>query len=135
MATYLQSLKTYWANNSTLTAAIPANRVYLGFVPASRTTFPYASFNVIASVPEWTTGNPYVERTTFTIDVFHTNLATLDTLMATIAGQFDWKSIDSDTMSCIREGLLIIAEDNDAKTEQVYHGILTYDWTRNQSRS
>jgi hypothetical protein len=127
----LAELHSYWAGNSTLNTALPATKVYTGLVPEA-TAFPYAVVVPINMVPTFTTGQGYVETFGFQISVFDTNPDNVDALADTIAGQFDYKTISSQTISCERINGPVFVVDPDT-TMKVYHALLEYRLNENKT--
>lgn len=130
----LSALFTYWSSTSSLVNAVPSSRVYLGVAPASRATYPYATITPIASIPTYTTGDPYIEEFTFQIDLWHTSAASLDAVTTTVNAAFDRIYITDDTVGVMRAGGFPVRyEPGDDKTTPVYRSQLVYAWMRNKS--
>lgn len=133
---YLTEIKSFWSGNSTLTNTIPATRFFVDVIPERNArTFPYATITVLGAKPTWLTASAYIETVTFTVDVFHTSAASLDTAMTTIAGQFESQSISAATIYNLRQDSRVYAEQDDPKPTTIYHGIITIEWAANRTRS
>jgi hypothetical protein len=131
--TILADIQTYWANNSTLNAAVPATSVYLLQVPTTfLDAFPYGTITPIACVPTPTTGTGYVETFSFQISLWHSDANTLDTLANTVTGQFDYQAVVPSIVSCERSGGPVIHIDN-SNPKLAFMAVVTYDLRVNKS--
>jgi hypothetical protein len=123
-----QILKTYWAGNSTLTAALPAASLWFLTVPKSPApAFPYAVVTPIGSPrPAYLVRSPNVEYQPYQISVFHTNLNALNVIVDAIRSQLDWAALDPQTTYNRFESENTIPEPEQLGTSPVYHKALTY---------
>jgi hypothetical protein len=133
MATFLADLMAYYSGNSTLTAAVPFSKVWTGLVP-EKTAFPYIVFTPIASVPTNVTNGQggYWETFTFQISIFDTDPDNVESVAATVAAQFDYRTISASCISCERTNGPVFIVDQ-ATPELVYHAWLQFDYRRNQT--
>ena len=129
----LSEIQTYWAGNSTLTAAVPAGKVY-SVRQATGSTLPFVVLLEVSSVPTFLTGSAYWETTTIQFSVFASTLAAAESIADTIEAQFDYKAISAANISCERGNRSTIVEEK-PDSERVYHVMLEYDWNRNRSLS
>lgn len=126
---FLSDLTTYWNGNSTLTGVLPASKVYTGLVPEG-TAFPYAVITPISLNPNPTTGAGYYGTFHFQISIYHTSLATLESIANTVVGQFDYRSISAATISVERLNGPVVYVDQDTPA-RVYHCMIEYNWLKN----
>lgn len=126
----LSALKTYWSNNSTLNAALPASKVYLDLVPAN-TTFPYARLTVIANTKIDTTSVSHIEQLSYQIAMFHTDFDALTATVNTLIGQLDNAQITPLTLRNRRTNKLPQCEVVNGKF--TYNWVVEYMWTYNST--
>jgi hypothetical protein len=127
----LAEIHSYWASNSTLNTALNASKVYTGLIPET-TSFPYAVLVPLGMTVSPTTGAGYWATYAFQISVFDTNPDNCDLLGNTIAGQFDYKTISSQSMSCERVNGPVFMVDQDSP-KRVYHCLLEYHLLENKT--
>ena len=114
---FLGDLKTYWAANSTLNSALPSTSVFVGYVPA-RSTFPYAVVTTIGQPSDWTTGKSYLGTMGFQVSIYHTSLASAESIAATVVNQLAFSNPVSG--SWVEPGNYVVFKDPDAP-QDVYH--------------
>lgn len=131
MASFLADIMTYWAGNSTLTNAVPASKFYTGLVPEG-TAFPYVIVIPIASTPTNLTAPGYWETFSFQLSVYDSDPDNVETVCQTILGQFDYVSISAACISVERTNVPVFMVDQETP-ELVYHGMIVYDYRRNQT--
>lgn len=128
----LQTLANYWANNATLTAALPISKVFLDWIPPS-VALPYARLSVIASVPDYNVGPTHIEHFDFQISVFGTDLDGVMSITDAVQSQFDQAHLTIPTLICMRTNRGVTGEVLDGN--YTYHAFLEYDWSYNSSLS
>src|SRR4051794_7167914 len=121
---FLADIHSYYASNATLTALLPASKVYTSLIPEG-TAFPYAVIVPIALTPTPTTGQGYYASFAFQISVFDTDPDNAESIANTIVGQFDYRQIATSTISCERTNGPVLFVDQDTP-KRVYHGVLEY---------
>lgn len=131
MASAIQQVYTYWSGNSTLTALIPLASVYVGIVPPSLTSYPYAALNVVSSTPILNTSTSYIEEFRFSISIYSQNLDALETLATNVDKQFNKGTLSG--MSCQRTNRITFGEAPSGLT--TYRCVLEYLYDFNASLS
>jgi hypothetical protein len=96
MSLDIEQIVSYWQNNSSLTALIPASNCWID-IAADTQTLPRAIFTVISDIPStWHTNADYIGKLKFQIAVYTGDATTLANIYATIRSQFDWQKITTD---------------------------------------
>ena len=126
----LASLKTFWAGNATIQAALPVSKVYLDLVPEG-TAFPYARITVLGGSPEYTTGGTHIETFEYQLAVYHSDFDALAAIGDTIEGQLNRSYPTAATMSH--------SKSNDTATCEIINGkytyglVIEYEWVYNSN--
>src|SRR4051812_12602811 len=123
---FLSDIHSYWAAHATLNAALPSTQVYTGLAPESL-VFPYAVITPVASAPTFTTGSPYHETFAFQISIYDTDADNVKTLTATAQAAFDYATVASSTISCIRTSSIFTIDPDSPR--RVYHQVIGYELT------
>lgn len=124
----LNSLKTYWAGNTTLQAALPITKVFLDLVP-EKTAFPYARLTVLGASPDYLTGGTKIQTFSYQLSIYHTDLDALSAINDSIQANLNRAYPTTATMSH--------SITNEIETCEITNGVYTYgvtleyEWTYN----
>ncbi len=113
----LADIQTFWQATFALSSL---GRLYLTSAPDDQ-SYPYFTLNLIAQIPNYTTGSPYYEAATIQIHAWHTSAATVQAYLDTIQTNFDWNKFSSSVIACYRENSFLLQEEG-----KVFHGVLEY---------
>lgn len=104
----LTDFASFWANNTTLNASVPTDKLWFGIV-ADGTALPYVVITLVISPFTPTVGTWYYELHQLQLSIFHDSLATALSLADTITGQLDRATIGTGYMMAIRQSKQVFA--------------------------
>lgn len=129
--TAIEDIHAFWAATSSITDLIPSSSFYTGLVPPS-VSLPYAALVPIASVPTFTTGDPYYEVFSFQIDLFSESATQARDIAAAVRAAFDRPNIGMGTK---RRNEIFSTEIDQREAKTVYRISLVYDYFFNASQA